>query len=45
MRTALKSWREHVNARLPEPNPAFDPARATELGHGKEKPRKKKNKA
>lgn len=45
MRSALKAWREHVNARLPEPNPAFDPARATELGHGKEKPRKKRNKA
>jgi uncharacterized sulfatase len=45
MRSALKAWREHVNARLPEPNPAFDPARTTELGHGKEKPRKKKTKA
>ena len=45
LRAALKAWREHVNARLPEPNPAFDPARASELGHGKEKPRKKKNKA
>lgn len=45
MRSALNTWRKHVNARLPEPNPAFDPARASELGNGKEKTRKKKNKA
>ncbi len=45
MRSALKAWREHVNARLPEPNPAFDPARASELGNGGNKSRKKKTKA
>jgi uncharacterized sulfatase len=45
MRSALKAWREHVNARLPEPNPAFDPDRASELGNGGNKTRKKKTKA
>jgi arylsulfatase A len=32
MRTALNTWRQSVNARLPLPNPAYDPARAGQLG-------------
>lgn len=44
MRTALKAWRESVNARMPEPNPAFDLARASELGKGASESRKKKKK-
>jgi len=31
MRTALADWRRQVNARLPQPNPDFDPTRASEL--------------
>jgi uncharacterized sulfatase len=31
MRAALASWRESVSAQMPAPNPAFDPARASEL--------------
>jgi arylsulfatase A len=44
MRNALQTWRQSVNARMPEPNPAFDPARATNLGHGGGETRKKKKK-
>jgi arylsulfatase A len=32
MKTALDAWRKLVGARLPEPNPDYDPQRATELG-------------
>ncbi len=32
MRARLAAWRESVGARLPEPNPAFDPARAAQWG-------------
>jgi arylsulfatase A len=45
MHTALKSWRTESNARMPEPNPNHDPARAQELGgraEGKAKKAKKK---
>jgi hypothetical protein len=31
LRAALATWRGNVGARMPEPNPAHDPARATEL--------------
>ncbi|MCO6456313.1 MAG: sulfatase [Pirellulaceae bacterium] len=31
LRTALHQWRQAVGARMPVPNPAYDPARATEL--------------
>ena len=31
-RAALAQWRENVGARMPKPNPDYDPARATELG-------------
>jgi arylsulfatase A len=43
MKTALAEWRLKVNARMPVPNPAYDPARASELGGKKEgKKREKK---
>ncbi|MBL9212291.1 MAG: sulfatase [Opitutaceae bacterium] len=32
LRTALADWRRAVGARMPEPNPDYDPARAGELG-------------
>ena len=31
---ALAEWRDRVGARLPVPNPDFDPDRANELGKG-----------
>lgn len=31
----LEQWRSEIGARLPTPNPAYDPARAAELGKGK----------
>ncbi len=34
LRSQLAAWRESVGARLPRPNPNYDPARATELGKG-----------
>jgi uncharacterized sulfatase len=40
LRTALADWRRAVGARMPAPNPNYDPARATELarpGAGKNK--------
>jgi uncharacterized sulfatase len=30
---ALRQWRQAIDARLPEPNPDYDPARAAELGN------------
>lgn len=43
LRSALQQWRQQVGARMPEPNPAFDPARASQLGSGGDsKPKKKK---
>jgi uncharacterized sulfatase len=36
----LAKWREAVGARMPLPNPDFDPARAGELGKGKKENRK-----
>jgi arylsulfatase A len=45
LHAALKSWRASVNARMPEPNPNHDPARAQELAgrtEGKGKKAKKK---
>jgi uncharacterized sulfatase len=35
LRVALAAWRQKVGARLPAPNPNYDPARETELGKGK----------
>jgi uncharacterized sulfatase len=32
MKSALADWRTRVGARMPEPNPNYDPRRATELG-------------
>jgi uncharacterized sulfatase len=32
LRAALADWRRAVGARMPHPNPDFDPARADELG-------------
>jgi uncharacterized sulfatase len=32
LRAALATWREAVGARMPRPNPGYDPARVTELG-------------
>ncbi len=40
MKTALNDWRKQVAARLPEPNPNFDPQRATELGKSSNRKRK-----
>jgi arylsulfatase A len=40
LRTALADWRRAVGARMPQPNPNYDPARASELarpGGGKNK--------
>lgn len=34
LRAALAQWRTQVAARMPTPNPNYDPARATELGKG-----------
>ncbi len=41
MQSTLVSWRREVAARMPVPNPAYDPARASELGKGGEGKRKK----
>lgn len=35
LQAALIDWRKRVGARMPLPNPAYDPARAAELGKGK----------
>lgn len=37
LQAALAAWRQRVGARMPEPNPDYDPARATQLGAGKAK--------
>lgn len=37
MHAALMSWRQDINARMPVPNPNYDPARASELAKGKGK--------
>jgi arylsulfatase A len=37
LRAALATWRREVGARLPQPNPQHDPARATELGRAGER--------
>ncbi|MEZ6055523.1 MAG: sulfatase [Planctomycetaceae bacterium] len=37
--TSLRHWRMTVAARMPQPNPNFDPTRATELGKGRQKER------
>jgi arylsulfatase A len=34
LKTALAAWRARVGARLPQPNPAYDPERAGELAKG-----------
>ncbi len=40
LRTALGGWREHVGARLPVPNPQYDPGRAAELERRPGNPRR-----
>ena len=45
LRDALAAWRTRVGARLPEPNPQHDPARATELAGGGSQKRKSKSAA
>jgi uncharacterized sulfatase len=35
LQAALAEWRQQVGARMPVPNPNHDPARASELGKGK----------
>jgi uncharacterized sulfatase len=42
LRGLLHDWRLRINARMPVPNPDYDPARATELGKGKDRKEKKK---
>ncbi|MHB8897310.1 MAG: sulfatase [Thermoguttaceae bacterium] len=37
LQAALATWRKHVGARMPQPNPNYDPARAAEMGKGKAK--------
>jgi uncharacterized sulfatase len=44
LHAALQSWRASVNARLPEPNPDYDPARALLLGGRAESKAKKTKK-
>jgi uncharacterized sulfatase len=34
LRSQLAAWRERVGARLPTPNPNYDPSRAAELAKG-----------
>lgn len=34
LRATLATWRQEVGARLPVPNPNYDPARASEFGRG-----------
>lgn len=41
LRAALAAWRRDVGARLPQPNPDFDPARADQLGRGDSAKKKK----
>jgi len=41
MRAALATWRTQVGARMPYPNPNYDPARATELAKERERKSKK----
>lgn len=43
MRAALAEWRTQVNAQMPEPNPDYDPARASELA-GKDPSQRRKRK-
>jgi len=35
LQAALAAWRQQISARMPEPNPNYDPARASELAKGK----------
>jgi uncharacterized sulfatase len=37
LQASLQAWRTRIGARMPKPNPAHDPARATQLGKGREK--------
>ena len=45
LHAALVAWRTRVGARLPVPNPQYDPARATELAGGAGPKRKSKSAA
>ncbi len=42
LRGSLHNWRSRINAKMPVPNPNYDPARSTELGKGKDRKEKKK---
>lgn len=37
LQATLEAWRRRVGARMPKPNPHYDPARATELGKSRDK--------
>jgi arylsulfatase A len=37
MHAALQAWRTEVGARMPVPNPNYDPAKATQLGGGRKR--------
>ncbi|MSU47687.1 MAG: DUF4976 domain-containing protein [Opitutus sp.] len=41
LRAALAAWRTRVGARLPQPNPRYDPARADELAGGEDREKRK----
>jgi arylsulfatase A len=41
LHAALVQWRKEVSARMPQPNPDYDPERATELGRRQAKPKRK----
>ncbi len=40
LRTRLARWRESVGAKMPNPNPDYDPKRAGEWGHRQRRPRR-----
>ena len=44
LQATLAEWRARVSARMPVPNPDYDPARADQLGKSKDNPGKKKSK-
>lgn len=43
MKLTLQAWRKQVGARMPEPNPNYDPQRAMDLGKADNPKRKGKN--
>jgi uncharacterized sulfatase len=42
LKSLLHDWRLRVNAKMPVPNPDYDPVRSTELGKGKDRKEKRK---